>query len=300
MATDDDELLELLGPLDPSRNEHPPAPGSDRYRSILGFAMHNDLDTITTGAAGPTPPPGPPVQRHRRHTRRLVAGSAAATLVAAGVFIVLQTKDAPTAQAAVSSAADAMDAITSLEGELTSSVPGVSEAKTRIRVDDDDLEITGETRYADGRIEASTFTVVDGTGYETIDGRTTTTPVRPDDGLAPFGPSSAAVISAALEGSEVTERGEEVLDGVTTTRYDIQLTETSVAALSALTPNELAWFELEYPDAVKTLSVWVADNLVHQIEIAQRDQFTRTKFFNFGGDFTITAPPGPYLPPDDN
>lgn len=299
MATNDDELLDLIGPLDPTMNERPPAPGSDRYRSILEFAMHTDLDSPATDTSR-TSSRRPPAQRHRRRTWRLVAGTAAATVIAAGAFVLVQSNDAPTAQAAVTSAAEAMDEITSLEGELTTSVPGVSDGTTRIRVAGDDLEITGETRYADGHTEASTFTVVDGTGYETIDGQTTTTPVGPGDGLAPFGPSSAAVISAALEGSDVTERGADSLNEVATTRYDIQLTDTSIAALSALTPNELAWFELEYPDAVKTMSVWIADDLVHQIEIAQRDQITRTTFYNFGAEITITAPPGPYLPADDN
>ena len=299
MATNDEELVELIGSLDPTRNEHPPAPGSDRYRSILESAMHTDFDSPFT-ASGPASSLRPSAQRDRRRPWRLVAGVAAATLVAVGGFVVVQSNDAPTAQAAVVSAAEAMDEITSLEGELITSVPGVSNGTTRIRVDGDDLEITSETQYADGQTEASTFTVVDGTGYETIEGQTTTTPFGPDDGLAPFGPSSAAVISAALEGSDVTKQGGDTLDGVATTRYDIELTDASIAALSALTPNVLAWFELEYPDAVRTLSVWIADDLVHQIEIAQRDQITRTRFFNFGSDITITAPPGPYTPSTDN
>jgi hypothetical protein len=297
MAASDDDLLDLLGPLDPTMNEHPPAPGSDRYRSILEFAMQTDLDT----PAADTGPSGylPPTRRHRRRTWRLVAGTAAATLAAVGGLLVVQSSDTPTAQATVASAADAISTITSFEGELTSSQPGVSEGTTRIRVDGDDLQITGETRYADGHTEASTFTVVDGTGYETIEGQTTSTPLGPDDGLAPFGQSSAALISAALEGSQVSERGGDTLNGVSTTRYDIQLTDTSIAALSALTPNELAWFELEYPDEVQALSVWAADDLVHQIEIVHRDHVTRTTFFNFGGDITITAPPGPYLQSND-
>ena len=63
----------------------------------------------------------------------------------------------------------------------------------------------------------------------------------------------------------------------------------------------LAWFELEYPDAVRTLSVWIADDLVHQDrDRPDRDQITRTRFFNFGSDITITAPPGPYTPSTDN
>ena len=297
MAPDDDELLDLIGALDPASTDHPPAPGSDRYHSILELAMHTDLDTSPISAA--SLPPTATRPRWRR-TVGLVAATAAAAVVAVGAFVVVQPEDTPTAAAAVSGAAESMEAITSLRGELTRSVPGVSEGTTRIRVDGDDVEITDETRYADGRSDAMTFIVVDGTGYETIDGRTTTTSVGPRGGLAPFGSSSAAVITAALEGSDVVERGQEDLDGVTTTRYDIQLTAESIAALSALSPGELAWFELEYPDAVTSLSVWVADDLVHQVEISQRDQTSRTRFFDLGEEQTITAPPGPSTPSDDD
>jgi hypothetical protein len=297
MATSDDELLDLLGPLDPTTREHPPAPGSARYRSILELAMQTDpidLATTTTDTApsGDRTVPQP----HRGPTWRLVMGMAAATVGVAGGLFVVQSGDAPPAQAAVVSAADALSEITSLEGEVTTSEPGVSEGISRIRVDGDDVEITGETRYADGHIEASTFTVVDGIGYETIEGRTTSRPLGPDERLAPFGRSSAAVISAALVGSEVSEQAADTVDGVSTTRYDIRLTDASIAALSRLTPNELAWFELEYPERVRSLRVWVADDLVHQIGIVHRERVTRTRFFNFGGDVTITAPPGPYLP----
>lgn len=222
-----------------------------------------------------------------------------AALVATAGFVAVQSSGAPSAEAAVSSAADAMGAVTSLEGELTSSTPGASDGTTRIRVDEADLEIVGEIRDADGHIEGSTSTVVDGTGYETIEGRTTSALFGPDGGLAPFGASSEAVVAAALEGSDVSDGGEEVLDGVTTTRYDLELTDASIAALSALTPSELARFELEHPEDVEALSVWVADDCVHQVEIAHRDRLTRTRFFNFNGDITITAPPGPYGERDD-
>lgn len=297
MATHEHESLDLVGSLDPTRNENPPARGSDRYRSILESAMLTDTAMPIAETA---PTSRRPAQRHQRRSWRLVAGIAAATLAATGGFVLLRPSDEPTAQAAVSSAANAMGAITSLEGELISLEPGVSEGTTRIRVDGDDVEISGETRYTDGRVERATLTVVGGTVYETIEGETTSAPRGPNDRLAPFGQSSEAVISAALEHSEVTERGEEIVTGVATTRYDLELTDASIVALSALTVHELAWFELEYPDSVRTLSVWVADDLVHQIEIAHRDQVTRTRFFNFNGDITITAPPGPYLESNDN
>lgn len=300
--TADDALLGLVRPLDPTTTDTPPAPGSDRYRSILESAMHTDLGPIANGDAPATTLHQPAIGRTpapRRRAWRLVAACAAATVIAVGGLVVLRADNAPTAQAAVRSAAQAMDEITSLEGELTMSFVGVSDETSRIRVDGNNVDISNDTRYVDRREEHSTFVVLDGMGYETINGQTTTRPVARDEGLAPFGPSSAAVITAALEGSDVTERGTDTIDGVVTTRYDIQLTPASVAALSDLTPSELAWFELECPQDVESMSVWVAEGLVRQIEVTQHQFVSRTRFFNFGADITITAPPGPYASAED-
>lgn len=45
---------------------------------------------------------------------------------------------------------------------------------------------------------------------------------------------------------------------------------------------------------MEALSVWVADDRVHQVEIAHRNRLTRTRFFDSNGDSTTTAPPRPY------
>ena len=90
----------------------------------------------------------------------------------------------------------------------------------------------------------------------------------------------------------MTKQGGDTLDGVATARYDIELTDASIAALSALTPNVLAWFELRYFDAVRTLSVWIADEHFQAVEITDTTEITRTRFFNFGSSITITARPG--------
>lgn len=50
----------------------------------------------------------------------------------------------------------------------------------------------------------------------------------------------------------------------------------------------------------ETLRVWVADDLVHQIEIADAEQVVRTRFSDFGAEITITAPPSPYIPAGDD
>jgi hypothetical protein len=103
------------------------------------------------------------------------------------------------------------------------------------------------------------------------------------------------VIAAAMSGATVTESGSQTVGSVEATRYDIELSDRSIAALQALTPNELAWFELEYPDQVDSVSIWIGDDLVRQIEIVQNGATARATYSNFNGDIDITAPSGPFV-----
>ena len=96
MATLEDDVFDLIAQLDPTLDDEPPAPASDRHRAIL--------DTAT-----------------RRGSRQWpkVAGVAAAGLVAASVVVLWPSGDGHTAHAAVLSAAEAMRDVTSFEGERT-------------------------------------------------------------------------------------------------------------------------------------------------------------------------------------
>lgn len=69
---------------------------------------------------------------------------------------------------------------------------------------------------------------------------------------------------------------------------------------SAADADDIAAQVFDDPGAVETLSLWVADDLVHQIEIADADRVVRTRLSDFGAEIAITAPPGPYVPADDN
>ncbi len=191
-------------------------------------------------------------------------------------------------------AASALTDISSLEAVLTTNSPD-RDGVSRLRVDRDAFEVTSEGTYADGHTEASTMTVIDGIRYETIEGRTTRTPVSPGEGLEPFGPSSQAVIAAAMTGATVTEAGSQSIGSVESTRYDIDPSEQSTAALNALTPNELVWFELEYPDQVESVSIWIGDDIIRQIELTQNGVTTRVSYTNFNGDITVAAPSGPFV-----
>ncbi|HTO00943.1 MAG TPA: hypothetical protein VL068_09740, partial [Microthrixaceae bacterium] len=55
------------------------------------------------------------------------------------------------------------------------------------------------------------------------------------------------------------------------------------------------WFELEYPDQVDAISIWIADGLIRQIETTQGQATIRTIFTNFNGDISVNAPAGPFV-----
>lgn len=287
----DDEVRRLLQGHDPAADEHPPARDSHRYRTILETAM-TTTDDPTTPEVAHTDTDSPATSARR--WRNAAMAAAAVALLALATIVVVGV-DAPDAHATVNEAAVAMTDITSLKGRLEVSSPERT-GTSRIRVEGDDLEIRSASTYVDGHSEASTFTVVDGFAYETIEGRTTRRPFEADAGLAPFGSSSTAVITAATTtGSQVVEAGTERIGDVSATRFDIDLAPASIDALAALTPNQLAWFELEYPDRVESMSVWVADGLVRQIHIDHGDRTTLSRYFDLDRKNRIEAPAGPYV-----
>lgn len=56
----------------------------------------------------------------------------------------------------------------------------------------------------------------------------------------------------------------------------------------------LAWFELEYPESVTQIDVWVTENLIRRIRVAAREAgsvtSSTTDFFDFGADIHIEPP----------
>jgi hypothetical protein len=253
-------------------------PGSARYRTIFEAA------TRDAGRAAARP-----------HHIRWVAGAAAAIVaVAAGALVIWSSGDDQTAEAAVRAAAEALGEVTSFQAEVAEQGGDSAVLTAKLRVDGDDFEVELDSREYDGRVEHSVITVVDGVQYLTVDnGPTERSRVAPEDGLdSPYGRLSGALL-AALEGADVDEVGTEVVAGVDTVRYDINLTERSVAALVAVAP-ELPGFE--DPHAVDRMSVWAADDRVYRIDVAFDDGRTLgATFSNLNGEIDVIPPPGPYV-----
>lgn len=308
--SDDDTIDRELAELDPAHADPPPIRGSNRYESILERAMTTS-PTLPDASNESSPVPSRPTAfaprrhldgRRRRPTRSrrlaLAGAAVAASLSVVVAVVAMGSDDRPSAAATVETAAIHTGDVTRLRGRLTATTGDEPASTSTAEVDGSDYRI--ETDGDDG---PAVFTLVGDTVWETVAGETTSQPYDPINARpTAFGASSEAVVRAALEGSEVEDLGSEQVRGVEAAHYRVQMTAATRAALADLSPSVLGWFELEYPEYVSTVEVWVADELIHRIEVVstqvsevdgQRAEIvstTTTDFYDFGADITIEPP----------
>jgi hypothetical protein len=299
----DDELLGVLRGLDPvspgaARTGSAPEPGSDRYHRILERAMHQTELTLTSDDAAGSDDDGahaPSRVRLRRRRSALLAAAVAIGAVATGALL-LGPDGAPSPAAALSRAADVTADVTSLRATLTETRDG-NEHRREIAVSGPDMRVESYGTFADGHVEGSTTVLIDDQITQVaLDGSIETSTIDDDsERLRPFAASSAAVVDTVLSGGDVTDLGAASAGGVEARRYRIDLDNATRQALAELDPTTLAWFQLDYPDDVTNLDVWVADDLIRRIditsEIAARGPpttvTTRVDYFDFNSEVVI-------------
>lgn len=311
--TNDEEALNALADLDPAQADPPPASGSPRHRQILERAMSDQLSNTNpnpqrsepTERAGGTDGPGPasPIAattaRGRPHRARwlALAGAAAVVSVIVGVIVLAEPDRPVTPVAALTAAATKTGQVTTLRLSGTDDAGGEN-PRTTVTGEIDGADYT--TRFVDtdpqtGERSTSRTTVIGNRRWDTgTDGQTTVKTEPSAQRNAPYPSSSEVVVKAALKGATVTDLGKEEVRGTETTHYRIALGPSGIRALGELTPSQLARFELEYPQGVADLDVWVADDLIRRIHVRQKDEFngteTITEFYDFGADITIRPP----------
>lgn len=288
-----DALLEDLGTLDPALADAPPEPGSSRYRTILEHAMTATEANPSTDLRRFDPAPR---QRTRRRRIGVAVGTIAAAVIAVTAVVVLEPGRSPapvSAKAAVTSAASATGDVRSLRTEATYDSGGEPPTHLSGEIDGPDYTSTFRRPGPDGKESVSIVTVIGSTRWEEHDGKVTKSESPPEENNAPFPQASEAVVKAALTDSDVTDLGTETVRGRDAQHYRIKLTERSIAALQALDPSELSRFELEYPQGVVGLDVWVADDLIHRIAARsdwESGEGSTIEFYDFGADITISPP----------
>jgi hypothetical protein len=126
-------------------------------------------------------------------------------------------------------------------------------------------------------------------------------PVDPNYELAPFGEASAAVIDAALEGSDVEKIGTEDVRGVETTHHHVHIAEAGQSALAGLPRSFLGWFDLYFDEdhiaGDMTLDIWTADDMIRRFGVTSAAGSMTADYFDFNADIAITPPLGPYADP---
>ncbi len=317
MDSPDDELGALIGSLDPTRTDAPPARGSTRYHSILETAMstHSTDSPTTAGHTTDEHPAEPdpsgdgsvPLDPHRHDARRSgpgrwLLGVAAAALVlgAVGGAVLLRSNDDSTPADTTSAPPTTVhEEIVSLRAEVTTTPnDGSGTSRSTVRVNGDDREWTSTRTYPDGHTESATQILIGGTEYETIEGVTTRRAV-PVEEPAPFSMSSAMVLKTLRGNSTVVDERSVDWDGDAATRLELAPAAQLAPALSTLSAGVLAWFELEYPAEVESVTVWVTGQVIRQIEVTTAQLVTRSTFSDFNADIEITPPPGPYVDATD-
>ena len=302
MNSPDDELDALIGAVDPTRVDQPPHRESDRYRSILETAMATptDHDDLTEPPAAPIDPDHGRVRGVGRNQRRWGLGAAAAMLVVvvvgAAVALGSQGRTDPADPTNTTPPTTALGEIATLRGQVTISPTGeASMRRSTILIDGDDAAIESTSTNTEGLepSESASMFQIGATTCEVTDEGTEVNPTDPANARARFGPSSAAVVAVLLSTATVVERTEDTVDGVTATRYALTATDETRGALSALSPGELSWFELEYPDQVDAVDLVVTGDVIRHIQVVTPDQTSTTKFWDFNGDIAVVAPTGP-------
>lgn len=282
--TKTDGLMKALSSVDPARVEPAPAKGSIRYDSILEAAM-----TTAPPLEHRSTAPHPPVISRRRG-RRMAFAAAAVIVLAVATAGALQLGQQPNAAAAVRAAALNTGDTASLRATLTVRHSDGSSSSTLEEMSGTDMHIQTKQLSAGGSASTETYTVVGGKMWTTVGAKTTFQTVGPGDRLATFAGASEAVLTAALQSSEVSNLGSEEIGTSDAIHYRIVLDGKSRAVLAKLTPGELAWFELEYPDSAKQIDVWVAEKLIRRIRVRSEQSTSNTSFFDFGADISIVAP----------
>jgi hypothetical protein len=218
--------------------------------------------------------------------RNVVLGAGAAALLAVGGAAISQLTSDLSAVAAVHSAQRAE--VDSFEGTLTFEEPDGSTLTWAIRGSHDDYEVDITAVDADGRVERGLVTMVGDRTYISTDDRgDIVSPRSPGDGLDPPIADLAEAVTGALERSDSTTTGTEVVAGSVTTRHEVELTDRSIAAFSE--PVRIV-----SPDVTR-LTVWTAGQYPRQIEMATASGYRETLTFRvIGGRVTIAAPAGDY------
>jgi len=228
---------------------------------------------------------------------RILSVAAAAVIIAVVVGVSLfQPDESLSPAAALTQAAQNTGAAVSLRSEYRQQDLEGGFNVVRSEHDGRDLRRSFSSIAPDGTEQPSVddeeyIVFIGDQGWTAVDGPTT---VDPAERNAPYAVSSAAIVEAATTGTTVTDVGDEDVRGVEATHYRVAVDDGVIARLGELPANQLSAFELEAPQFLESLDVWVADDQIRRIEVTLSAEAgvlgATAEFYDFGADITITPP----------
>lgn len=197
------------------------------------------------------------------------------------------------AAAAVRAAIERQEGVDSFEAVETVERADGQSSRATVRVSGDDAEIAFSDETPDGTVVHLSITLIGDLAYTSSEDGNVVTPRHPDDGIDTSVAELSRALLVALEHSDVTSAGSEVIAGAVATRYDIELSDRSVGALS----DPVLGFD---PERMESLSVWIAGDYPRQVEwVTDEGNRTQFTFLSIGEDVSITAPIGEFVFDDD-
>jgi hypothetical protein len=269
MARSDKDPLKLVGGLDPALRDAPPAPGSPRYDAILESAM---TQTTTTPITMTEPRRPKPMRR-----RAFVGAAALAAAVAVVAVVVPMSHKSPAASGIVLTAAEQLSDSTTVRGHATFDHPGDPTATADIEWDGKSSRIV--FHETDG---IRVVTTIGGTVYEEFGGKINTVKATAANSLAAYPKSARDVVRAVVTNNDVQQ--------VKDNHYRLTMTDSTRQALGAVATGELAWFDLDSPQDVTSVDIWISGDRLDRLTMTGSFGSSDMRYTDFGAPITITAP----------
>jgi hypothetical protein len=127
-----------------------------------------------------------------------------------------------------------------------------------------------------------TVTTIAGTIYEEFDGQIQTVQATVANSLAPFPKSARDVVRAVVTNNDVHQ--------VEDDHYRLTMTDSSRQALGGVAKGELAWFDLDSPEDVNSVDIWVSGDRLDRLTMTGSFGSSDMRYSDFGAPITITVP----------
>jgi hypothetical protein len=225
------------------------------------------------------------------HLRRwAIVGSAATAVIAGlvGVFVSDSGSVPPSQASVVLAAAEQFGSVDSMRADETYTSQLGKVTSSQVELDGTNVKITQNRSAEDGG--RLVITLINGRRYAQAGGHLSSVAATGDNTLAPYPGAARDVVKTVAGDSEVTKVGAGEVRGTKATHYHLDMPDAARQKLSRLPKTELAWFDLDSPQDVTSVDVWVTGKTLRRITVNAGFRTSDAVYYDFGAPITITTP----------